>query len=225
MIRKDSSAANCRIAGLASARSSACFWAALRFTAAIKRSFSSSALAAEVSALSSALKAATFFCLVTLLFARPATAADLALLRNGFTVRHQHRQVIAATTRLYLGTDDSTFTDVPTADITGYEKDLSLFASPDSAASVPTPFEAARSAPSKPAHPANLNEVVNDASATYHLDPALVNCLRHLLERYNFDIVKALAAYNAGPQRVEQYRGWPPYRRARAYVAPIVHYD
>ena len=30
--------------------------------------------------------------------------------------------------------------------------------------------------------------------------------LRELLERYNFDLVKALAAYNAGPQRVEQYR-------------------
>ena len=31
--------------------------------------------------------------------------------------------------------------------------------------------------------------------------------LRELLERYNFDLVKALAAYNAGPQRVEQYHG------------------
>ena len=29
--------------------------------------------------------------------------------------------------------------------------------------------------------------------------------LRELLERYNFDLVKALAAYNAGPQRVEQF--------------------
>ena len=31
--------------------------------------------------------------------------------------------------------------------------------------------------------------------------------LRELLERYNFDIVKALAAYNAGPQRVEKFGG------------------
>ena len=31
--------------------------------------------------------------------------------------------------------------------------------------------------------------------------------LRELLERYNFDLVKALAAYNAGPQRVEQFGG------------------
>jgi soluble lytic murein transglycosylase-like protein len=46
--------------------------------------------------------------------------------------------------------------------------------------------------------------------------------LRELLERYNFDLVKALAAYNAGPQRVERFGGVPPYRETRAYVAKIV---
>jgi len=46
--------------------------------------------------------------------------------------------------------------------------------------------------------------------------------LRQLLERYNFDLVKALAAYNAGPLRVQQYRGVPPYRETRAYVNGIV---
>ena len=46
--------------------------------------------------------------------------------------------------------------------------------------------------------------------------------LRELLERYNFDLVKALAAYNAGPERVEQYHGVPPYRETRAYVARII---
>src|SRR6202171_86646 len=46
--------------------------------------------------------------------------------------------------------------------------------------------------------------------------------LRELLERYNFDLVKALAAYNAGPQRVEQYGGVTPYYEPRAYVARIV---
>jgi hypothetical protein len=43
-----------------------------------------------------------------------------------------------------------------------------------------------------------------------------------LLERYDFDLIKALAAYNAGPQRVEQYGGVPPYYETKAYVARIV---
>jgi len=46
--------------------------------------------------------------------------------------------------------------------------------------------------------------------------------LRELLERYNFDVVKALAAYNAGPHRVERYHGVPPYYETQAYVARIV---
>jgi len=46
--------------------------------------------------------------------------------------------------------------------------------------------------------------------------------LRELLERYNFDLIKALAAYNAGPHRVEQYKGVPPYLETRKYVASIV---
>ncbi len=46
--------------------------------------------------------------------------------------------------------------------------------------------------------------------------------LRELLARYNNDLAKALAAYNAGPQRVEQYQGVPPYRETRAYVSRII---
>ena len=53
-------------------------------------------------------------------------ASELAILRNGFSIRHERRRVIGPTTRLFLGVDDSNFMDVPTADITGYEKDLSL---------------------------------------------------------------------------------------------------
>ncbi len=46
--------------------------------------------------------------------------------------------------------------------------------------------------------------------------------LQELLQRYNYDMVKALAAYNAGPQRVDKYHGVPPYYETRAYVARIV---
>jgi soluble lytic murein transglycosylase-like protein len=46
--------------------------------------------------------------------------------------------------------------------------------------------------------------------------------LRELLARYNNDLIMALAAYNAGPQRVEQYHGVPPYAETHAYVARVI---
>jgi hypothetical protein len=46
--------------------------------------------------------------------------------------------------------------------------------------------------------------------------------LSELLVRYDFDLIKALAAYNAGPERVERYHGVPPYYETQAYVAKIV---
>lgn len=49
-----------------------------------------------------------------------------------------------------------------------------------------------------------------------------VRYLRELLVLYHGDAVRALAAYNAGPARVQQYKGVPPYRETHAYVARII---
>lgn len=220
-----------------------------------------------------------FTLMAVVFFVYSSSASELAILRNGFSIRHERRRVIGPTTRLFLGVDDSNFMDVPTADITGYEKDLSLppVVVPEAHSSAVKPAAAPIASinikPPVKAPAVSLAEAVNAASATYHLDPDLVNSvihaesgfnahavspkgarglmqlmpqtagnlgvndsfdpldnvnggsryLRELLERYNFDLIKALAAYNAGPQRVEQYKGVPPFRETRAYVARIVH--
>jgi hypothetical protein len=245
-----------------------------RFTAAMKGFLSQPASAAEgdyrltddsfrsvFSRWGNAYIALSCVAILTLI-AGPLYAADLAVLQNGFSIRHDHRQVMGPNTRLFFSADDSSFTDVPTEEIASYEKDLS-----------PPPTPAAITADAQKSPSVPINEVVNTASATFHLDPDLVNSvihaesgfnahavspkgarglmqlmpgtasqlgvndafdpeanvtggsryLRELLERYNFDLVKALAAYNAGPERVEQYQGVPPFRETRAYVARIVH--
>jgi soluble lytic murein transglycosylase-like protein len=184
-------------------------------------------------------------------------AADVAVLTNGFTIRHERREVVGSSTRLYVHANDQNFVDVPTSDILSFEKD-----------DTPAPAEiASKSADAQP-----LPGLIDDISGRHHLDPDFVNSvihaesnfnshavspkgaqglmqlmpgtasqlgvensfdaganveggtryLRELLERYNFDVVKALAAYNAGPGRVEQYHGVPPYYETQAYVARII---
>lgn len=196
------------------------------------------------------------------MMALPCQAADSAVLRNGFSIVHQRRQVIGTITRLYVNGDGSSFVDVPTSEIDHIE------ALPDA----PVPQVKVQPATESVEHLVDLNRVIAAASGTYRLDPDLVNSviraesgfnvravspkgaqglmqlmpqtasqlgvhnafdpqanveggtryLRELLERYDFDLIKALAAYNAGPERVEQYGGVPPYYETKAYVARIV---
>lgn len=45
--------------------------------------------------------------------------------------------------------------------------------------------------------------------------------LRDLLQRYNNDLALALAAYNAGPERVQQFGRVPPYAETVSYVRRV----
>jgi hypothetical protein len=45
--------------------------------------------------------------------------------------------------------------------------------------------------------------------------------LRWLISRYKGDLTLALAAYNAGEAKVDEFGGMPPYEETRAYVAAV----
>ncbi|MCX7969942.1 MAG: lytic transglycosylase domain-containing protein [Negativicutes bacterium] len=49
-----------------------------------------------------------------------------------------------------------------------------------------------------------------------------IRYLKQQLQRFNGDVAKALAAYNAGPAAVERYGGVPPFPETQNYVANIL---
>jgi len=184
-----------------------------------------------------------------------ASSAEVAILRNGFSVRHQRHEPREAMTRLYFAESSSSFVEVPTDQILRFETEEV----PPAPAFTPTPAT-------------TLDEMVSAASRSNHVDPDLImiligaesgfnanavsakgarglmqlmpqtasrlgvsdpldpvanvqggtRYLRELLDRYHNDLPKALAAYNAGPKRVEQYRGVPPYPETQTYIAKVI---
>lgn len=190
-----------------------------------------------------------------------ATAAEIAVLRNGFEIRHATHVQNGENTRLYLeAAPEAGYVDIPTEEIVGFRH--------DDAPAVPLPAATA----SEPATSPDWRSMVSVASERHQVDADLISSvihaesnfnplarspkgaqglmqlmpgtasrlgvenpfqpaanidagtryLRELLLLYNDDIVKALAAYNAGPDRVAQYHGIPPYPETRAYVARVV---
>ena len=114
-----------------------------------------------------------------LLFALPVFATDLAILRNGFTVRHERRENLGTVTRLYMGAGNSSYVDIETAQIERFEKDQSQPV-PPVAVAVATPSLT----PSAP-KPQSLNEVINTISDRHHIDPDFISSVIHAESGFN----------------------------------------
>lgn len=196
--------------------------------------------------------------------ALPAYCAELAILNNGFAIRHERREVIGETTRLYLSASEpSSYVDVATDRIGSFESE-----GIPASATVATPASSATAVPPG----TTVDDFITAASEKHRIDRALIESvikaesaynpravspkgarglmqlmpataaelgvsdafdpqanieagtryLQQLLVKYNQDLAKALAAYNAGPHRVQQYNGVPPYRETHAYVVKVI---
>src|ERR1700704_3778236 len=91
----------------------------------------------------------------------PASAAELATLRNGFAIRLERHEVRGSVTRFYLSSTSDNYLDVPTAEILTFEEEEII--SPVPAAPAPPPASAK-----------TLDEVVTAASSHNNIDPDLI---------------------------------------------------
>jgi soluble lytic murein transglycosylase len=48
--------------------------------------------------------------------------------------------------------------------------------------------------------------------------------LSKLMERYDNKLDHVLAAYNAGPEKVDQYKGVPPYKETKTFIKRVLSY-
>ena len=46
--------------------------------------------------------------------------------------------------------------------------------------------------------------------------------LSRLMERFNNDMELAIAAYNAGPEKVDKYNGVPPYEETKTFIKRVM---
>jgi hypothetical protein len=197
-------------------------------------------------------------------------AADVAVLCNGNSIRHERKEVLGRVTRLYLGATNDGYIEIPSNQIDHFDKDTSPApapAPPETRAGTSLNLQRQESLSAQ-----GLDQIVSSAGERHQIDPDFIRSvikaesgfhqnavsrkgalglmqlmpgtaselgitnpfnpnanveggtryLRDLLEKYNFDVNKALAAYNAGPKRVDQYHGVPPYNETQAYISRII---
>lgn len=98
-----------------------------------------------------------------------AFAGEIAVLNNGFSIRHDHRSVMQQTTRLYLSTGNDSYVDIPTAEIVRFDKDNRPAQQPG---------------PSAPAT-TDVSTAVNAASSRHQIDSDFITSVIHAESSFN----------------------------------------
>jgi soluble lytic murein transglycosylase-like protein len=70
---------------------------------------------------------------------------------------------------------------------------------------------------------ARLYNIIDAFNPTENIEGG-VQHLRLLLDKYRGDLQLTLAAYNAGIQAVEKYRGIPPFAETKEYVKRVLNF-
>src|SRR6266568_1413442 len=107
-----------------------------------------------------------------------ASATDVVILRNGFSIRHERREVINQTTRLFLAEDTQSYIDVPTDQIVEFQKDDSKYGELNVTLS---PSQSLN----KGVATRDFSAAVSAASERHHLDSDFINSVIHAESGFN----------------------------------------
>src|SRR5256885_14631444 len=90
------------------------------------------------------------------------SASEYAVMRNGFALKHERREVVGEITRLYLANSNpSSFVDVPSADIVSFEKDEIVIVPEEPKALPPSAL--------------TIDQSIAQAGEKHHIDPDFIN--------------------------------------------------
>ncbi len=135
----------------------------------------------------------------------PASAAEMANLRNGFAIRHERHELRGDMTRLYLAGTADNYVEVPTADVVGFE-------------TIDEPVLPALSPP-----PAiTLDALVSAASSRNNIDPDLIFSVIRAESGFNPNAVSPKGAPGSAERfrSRRQRRGWNALSGAIAGALP-----
>lgn len=104
-----------------------------------------------------------------LLGACSAFAGEIAVLSNGFSIRHDHRAVLDQVTRLYLSSGNDSYVDIPTAEIVRFDKDNA----------------APRRAEAADPRVQDVNAAVSAASTRHQIDSDFITSVIHAESSFN----------------------------------------